>query len=85
LFRCHGFCSAAIVPFNLDEMADANDETLPIGPRPRPPNPIDVGTRSLSDSAVGADKAPAAEWACSVCTYNNKASDTSCDMCGTPK
>jgi hypothetical protein len=56
-----------------------------IGPRPRPPNPIDVGNRSLSDSAVGADKPAAVEWACAVCTYNNLPSFVSCEMCGTPK
>ena len=76
-------CSSAIIPFNYDE------EQVPIGPQPRPPNPIniphnnDVGTDAPPANAEPAE--PAADWPCPACTYLNKAADSECDICGTLK
>ncbi len=57
---------------------------VPIGPQPRPPNPIDIPPRV--DTGTGPDEADkGAEWACSACTFVNKPGDSECEMCGSFK
>lgn len=59
------------------------------GPGPSPlhgPNPC-LGTQASGDALkqtrIGVKHL--AEWNCGVCTYNNLADETACNMCGTPK
>ena len=75
----HALCRHAIVPFD-----DVETGTVPLGPQPRPPNPIDVVKEDVGTDAVkvDGDGGGGAEWSCVVCTFLNVASATECDMCG---